>query len=85
MSSSPSKHVHSVIDGDGAAILDVEQNAMITLNHTGGFVWQRLQAGKSVDEIVTDLAAQTGTDTTSIERDVRQFLEQLSVKHLLSN
>lgn len=85
MRSSPSKQLHSVIDGDGAAILDIEQNAMITLNHTGGFVWQRLQQGKSVDEIVADLAAQTGTDVATIERDVRQFLEQLKVRHLLGD
>lgn len=85
MPSSHNKHIHSVIDDTGAAILDIERNAMITLNQTGGFVWQRLQQGQSANQIIADLSVQTGADPATIEQDVRRFLEQLKIRHLLAD
>ena len=85
MPNSPGKHLRSVIDNSGAAILDIARNAMITLNDTGGFVWQRLQQKKSVDEIASELATQTGTDVALAEHDIREFLEQLKTRNLLGH
>jgi hypothetical protein len=67
MLSTPS-HIRSVVDQDGAVILDVKQDAMITLNATGGHIWDKLQAGKTPDEIVTALSQETGQDPTIVER-----------------
>ncbi len=80
---SPATHLRSVIDRDGTVILDIERDAMLTLNHTGGYVWDRLQQGKLVDEIVRELAAETGADIAVVDRDVHAFMEQLMSKHLL--
>jgi hypothetical protein len=75
--------VRSTVDGDGAAILDVERNQIVTLNATGGFIWERLKRHESVDMIVQELAQATETDPRVVEQDVRAFLSQLAEKHLL--
>ena len=77
-------HLRSVVDHDGAVILDIERDAMLTLNSTGGYVWERLRQGKLIDEIICELAAETAADPIAVDRDVRAFLEDLKSKHLLS-
>jgi hypothetical protein len=80
----PATHIRSIIDHDGAVILDIDRNAMLTLNSTGGYVWEKLKQGKLVDDIVCDLANETGTDIAMVDRDVRAFINQLKSKHLLN-
>jgi hypothetical protein len=77
-------HLRSVVDQDGAVILDIEHDTMLTLNSTGGYIWQKLQEGKLIDEIVCELSRDTGVDRAIVDRDVHDFLEQLKSKHLLS-
>jgi hypothetical protein len=77
-------HLRSVVDHDGAVILDIERDAMLTLNSTGGYVWERLRQGKLIDEIICELAAETAADPIAVDRDVRAVLEDLKSKHLLS-
>jgi hypothetical protein len=78
------KHLHTVADQDGAAILDVKQGLISTLNPTGAYVWQGLQRGDSVEAIIRNLARETGEDPTVVGPDVRQFLETLEESRLLS-
>lgn len=53
----PAGHLRSIIDRDGAVILDIEHDAMLTLNSTGGYVWEKLRQGRLIDEIVSGLRA----------------------------
>lgn len=76
-------HLRSVVDVDGAAILDLDRDVIVTLNSTGGYVWAQLQQGKLVDEIILNLASESGADLVIVDRDVRGFLQQLRAKHLL--
>jgi hypothetical protein len=78
-------HLRSVIDQDGAVILDIEHDTMLTLNSTGGYIWQRLQQGRLIEEIVSELSQDTGVDVAVVDRDVHEFLEQLKTKHLLTD
>ena len=80
----PATHLRSVIGHDGAVILDIEHDAMLTLNSTGGYVWEKLQQGKLIDEIIRDLAEETSTDFAVVERDVRAFVDTLISKRLLA-
>jgi hypothetical protein len=80
----PATHLRSIIDHDGAVILDIKHNAMLTLNSAGGYVWKKLQQGRLIDEIVRDLASETDTDLAMVDRDVRAFINQLKSKHLLT-
>lgn len=77
-------NVRAVVDHDGAVILDIHRNTMTALNHTGGYVWQRLNLGMSLDAIVAELARDTGTDATVVALDVDLFMEELKSKHLLA-
>jgi hypothetical protein len=77
--------LRSIVDHDGAVILDIEHDSMLTLNATGSYIWQRLQEGKLVEEIVADLARDTGIEPTIVDRDVREFLEDLKSRHVLAD
>lgn len=78
-----SMSLRTVVSQDGAAILDIENNSITTLNPTGSFVWQGLQRGESVDEITARLARETGEDPDSIAKDVKHFFEELKKQKLL--
>ena len=76
-------NLRSIVDHDGAVILDISRNSMTTLNSTGGYVWDKLQQGKAVDEVVRELSIESNTDPVEVARDVHAFVEQLMSKHLL--
>lgn len=76
-------HLRTALNADGAAILDIPRSQITTLNATGAFIWDKLQQGLAVDQVVRDLAAASGTDPTIVETDVHSFLEQLQSKQLL--
>ena len=80
----PPAHLRAIIDQDGAVILDFEHDAMLTFNSTGGYVWEKLRQGRLIEEIVCELANETGTDTATVDRDVHAFLDELKSKHLLA-
>jgi coenzyme PQQ synthesis protein D (PqqD) len=82
MSTVPS-HIRSIINHDGAVLLDIPRDQMVTLNSTGAYIWERLQQGRSIDEVIHDLSTESKTDPFIVERDVHAFLEQLMSKHLL--
>jgi hypothetical protein len=77
-------NVRSIVDHDGAVILDIPRNTMTTLDATGAYVWQRIERGVQLDSIVAELARDTGVDAAMIATDVADFMEQLKSKHLIS-
>ncbi len=83
--SSSLPHLCTVVNQDGAAILDVSRNQITTLNSTGGFIWERLQRGRTVEQPIQDLAPEYNTDPAVVELGVRTFLEELKAEHLLSS
>jgi hypothetical protein len=80
----PATHLRSIVDHDGAVILDIEHDSMVTLNSTGGYVWEKLRQGKLTDEIIRELASETGADPATVDLDVHAFLDELKSKRLLS-
>jgi Coenzyme PQQ synthesis protein D (PqqD) len=78
-------HIRSIVDPDGAAILDIQQNVLITLNPSGAYIWSKLQAGKPVDEIIAELSRDTGEAVSVIQRDVQSFITQLIAKQLVNH
>jgi hypothetical protein len=80
---SPSLRLRSIVDSDGAAILDIDRGMLTRLNSTGSYVWERLLRGESVSQIVLSLAMATNTDVTVVKGDVDAFLEQMTTHHLL--
>ena len=82
--SSPMPHLRSIVDHDGAVILDTACNSMLTLNATGGYIWEKLQQGMVVEDIIRQLAKETLEDVAVVERDVREFLDYLKAKRLVT-
>ena len=76
-------HIRSIVDHDGAVILDIPRNTMTTLDSTGAYVWERLQRGLEVDAIVGELAHDTGVEESVVAKDVEEFMEQLKSSHLV--
>lgn len=81
----PPEHLRSIVDHDGAVILDIPANRMTTLNPTGAYIWQRLKEGMPPDVIVAELARDTCTERSVVEMDVAAFFEQLKAKHLVTS
>jgi hypothetical protein len=77
-------NIRSVVDNDGAVILDIDRDIMLTLNSTGCYVWERLRQGKPVDDIIRELATETGTALITVDQDIHFFINQLKSQHLLS-
>jgi hypothetical protein len=78
-------YLQTVVDQDGAAILDIDRGRVSTLNPTGAFVWQRLWRGETIEAIIADLACETGEEISVIESDVREFVELLKERRLLQS
>jgi hypothetical protein len=78
-------HIRSVVDEDGAVILDVELNSIVRLNSTGGFIWEGMQAGKSARQIALELAIVTKTEIETVELDIREFIGSLKATRINRN
>lgn len=74
----------SLITPQGAMILNIDADELSTLNERGGYVWGLLLEGKTTEQIVADLARETGVDPTVIAADMNEFLEQLAERKLVS-
>lgn len=77
-------HLRTIVNRDGAAVLDTAQGSISTLNSTGAYVWQGLERGDSLETIVANLSHETGAACEVVERDVRDFVETLRAQQLLS-
>jgi hypothetical protein len=76
-------NLRSIVDHDGAVILDISRNSMTTLDTIGAYIWQRLGKGLPIDAIVAELTQDTGADREIVARDVDEFMEQLKSRHLV--
>jgi hypothetical protein len=77
-------HLRVMLGNDGAAVLDTQRGMISTLNATGAYIWEAFQRGDSEETITEQLARSTGEDLELVRRDVREFVEALKEKHLLS-
>jgi hypothetical protein len=76
-------NLQSIVDQDGAVILDIERGLISTLNPIGAYVWQGLQRGESLETILVNLVRETGEESLTVERDVREFVDDLKQRRLL--
>jgi len=77
-------HLHSIIDQDGAVILNNAKGQITTLDAMGGYIWRQLEQGLTGEEIVRELVRETGEDVQVVESDVTEFLADLSSRSLLA-
>jgi hypothetical protein len=83
MTMRPVAELRSIVDHDGAVILDLKYESILILNPTAGYIWRELLQGSSIRDIAANLARETKMDVALVERDVAIFMDQLKSKHLL--
>ena len=76
-------NLRSVVDRDGAVILDISKDQFFSMNPMGAFIWIRLLNGEGLDQIRDALVAETGMDISVVSADVDDFMADLKGKHLL--
>jgi hypothetical protein len=76
-------HLRTIVNQDGAAVLNMERGTISTLNTTGGYIWQALERGESEEEIVDGLARETGESPDVIRQDVNDFIAALHEQRIL--
>jgi hypothetical protein len=75
-------HLRSIVDHDGAVILDITRDQFFSMNPVGAYIWARLLNGEGLDQIAKTLAEETGTDIAVVTADVNDFVADLKSKHL---
>lgn len=60
--------------GDSA----LEHNGLFVLTPTGAEIWDALVEGKSLEEIVANMAEEYGIDTETIRKDMLGLIEKLA-------
>jgi len=56
---------------------DLDLNMMITLNDTGRFLWEKLEAGAEEGELVQDLLKEYDVDQATAQKAVDAFVARL--------
>jgi hypothetical protein len=77
-------HLRTIVNQDGAAVLDTERGTISTLNTTGAYIWQALERGEREVDIVDGLARETGESPDTIRDDVKVFIAALRDQKILS-
>ena len=72
-----STHLRTIVNQDGAVILNSTAGTITTLNSTGAFVWQGLERGESADVIAQNLARDTGEEVAVIKNDLLGFIDSM--------
>jgi hypothetical protein len=75
-------HLRSIVDHDGAVILDIERDQFFSMNPTGSYIWERLLKGEGLDQIARELAEETRTEITLVIADINDFVADLKSKQL---
>lgn len=75
-------HLRSIVDHDGAVILDIKRDQFFSMNPVGAYIWARLLKGEGLDHIARALAAETGTDLAVVVTDLNEFVSELKSKRL---
>ena len=71
-----------VIVPTGAKIVDF--SAMITINETGAFLWEKLKEDITEEELVKAVLDEYDTDRETAAEDVKEFVEVLKSKKVLN-
>ena len=62
----------------------LDLNMMITLNDTGKFLWERLESGAEMDELVAGLLAEYDVDEATARAGVERFVAKLNENGFLA-
>ena len=61
----------------------IDFTAMITVNETGAFLWERLMNHTTIEELCADMVREYDIDESTAKRDIEAFIKILSDNNLL--
>jgi hypothetical protein len=75
--------VRSLIDADGAVLLDLRNGTYFSLNNLGADIWRQLEAGEGLTNIQTAIAARYGIASDLVKEDIQAFVADLAQRRLI--
>jgi hypothetical protein len=75
--------IRSVIDQDGAVLLDIGRDEFFSLNPIGAAIWKGLENGQTPQQIKSAIVIATGMGMDTVSEDVDTFIEELRQRNLI--
>ncbi len=69
--------MRSMVNEDGAVLLDIRQGLMFNLNPVGGLIWSLVQQGMDHAALVAEMMSRFGIPREQAEADISGFLGDL--------
>lgn len=64
--------------------VQLDPNMMITLNETGMFLWERLQAGTTEEALLAAVMAEYEAEEETVRKYIKEFVEKLDANGFLA-
>lgn len=74
-----------VLDADILVDIESNFNGVYKLNETSKKIYEYINDGKNINEIIDNLSKEYGVDKTIISRDVGEFVEEMIKKGIFIN
>ena len=78
------EHVVSQEAGGQAVVLQLENGEYFSLDDVGTHVWRLCDGSRNVVQIAAAICSKFDADTLTVERDVRELIEELERHKLVS-
>lgn len=79
-----SPNARSTVTDEGLVLLDVSTGSIFQSNPVGSRIWQKLQAGVSLPQVVEEISLEFNAAPSQVEPDVREFVAQLRERNLIA-
>ncbi len=77
-----SDRVAARIVGEETVIIGLDDNTMNILNDAGTFIWERVDAGKMLREIILEICNEYEVDEETARRDADLFVQEMLSKKI---
>ena len=78
------KNVRAMVSGEGAVLRDMRRGGSFSLNPMGAKVWQLLQKGAAMEQIIEQISSDFHAPRATVEDDVRDFIHRLEDQKLIT-
>jgi hypothetical protein len=75
--------IRSVADHDGVVLLDIRKGQMLGMDPVGREIWQGIQRGQQIREIVDHICRLTNATPDAVGQDVVVFTQELLAQGLV--
>lgn len=80
----PKDDVRAHASSDGLMLMNVSSGEILSANQTGAKVWTLLETGRSVEDIIQEIARAFDAPVETVEQDVKRFVESLRSHDLVA-